>query len=909
MRLPRIIAALLPVILAAAASAQDVRYEKYQLENGMTVILHEDHALPVACINLWYYVASKDEAPGRSGFAHLFEHLMFMGTRRVPSGAFDTIMEGGGGWNNASTSEDRTNYFSFGPSDLLPTLLWLDADRLEDLGKEMTQEKLDKQRDVVRNERRQTSEMQPYGKADLMVSKMMYPEGHPYHHTVIGSHEDLQAATVEDVKKFFAAYYVPNNGSLVVAGDFDPAEIKPLIRKLFGTLPRRSDPVHRHASPVTLPGVERVTFTDTVQFARTSMVYHSPAYYKSGDAEMDLVAAVLSSGKSSRLYKRLVYEDKLATDVSAYQGSRMLGSLFYVTATARPGVSLDVVEAAIDEELGHLVKDGPQPDELQRQQASIEYGMVSSLQRLLTKADRLNAYNFYLGEPNSFKWDLERYRTATVESVRRWAEKVLTPNARLIMRVLPATGKLAAADRDTRPEATAARSFTPQTPDTLTLSNGITVRHWQRSELPLVNVQMLLRGGSIDDPSDKAGCAYLTAAMLDEGAGDLGALAYSDALDLLGASVTARADHEATTVRLSVLKRNLDEAMKLYADAILRPRFEPKEWDRVRRLHIESLKQAEDRPTAVASLVGMRAYFGDTHPYGRPVRGTVASVGSVSLDDLKNVHRQVFVPENATLLTAGDLTADETKSLLERTFGAWKAPSEWAKVERPTIDPPANRGLRVVLVDKPGSVQTVIRFYMPGPAYATPNRIPLRLFNTILGGSFTSRLNQNLREDKGYTYGARSGFVMEPSVGYFAASSNVQAKVTGPALAEFLKEFKRIRGGDISPEEAAKSRRSRRTSLIQSFQGLGGILSAATTFELNGLPFSTLGDELNAIPSITADALNALADSSIPLEHALIVLVGDKKTIVEQIAELGVPASVELTVTGETKAAKQADLN
>lgn len=888
------------IMLTAAAvnpaPGQDVKYEKYKLDNGMTVILHEDHSLPVACINLWYYVASKDEAAGRSGFAHLFEHLMFMGTKRVPEGAFDTIMEGGGGWNNASTSEDRTNYFSFGPSNLLPTLLWLDADRLEDLGNAMTREKLDKQRAVVRNERRQTSEMQPYGKAELMVPELMYPDGHPYAHTVIGSHEDLEAATVDDVKSFFATYYVPNNCSLVVAGDFDPAQIKPLVKKLFGTLPRRPDPVHRSASAVSLPGVQRVTFTDKVQFARTSIVYHSPARFQGGDAEMDLVAAVLTSGKSSRLYKRLVYEDKLATSVEAYQASQLLGSLFYIVATARPGVSLDQVETAIDEEIHRMVYEGIDPEELERHKASIEVGMISSLQSLLTKADRLNAYNFHRGEPNSFSWDLDRYRFAEDQRVRFWAGKILVPEKRLIMRVLPETGELNPADRDQRPRPAVASRFAPPAPQAFELSNGIKVRHWRKSELPLVNVSMLLRGGSIQD--SKAGQAYLTAAMLDEGAGKLGALEFSDALDMLGASLTASADHESTVVGLSVLKRNAGKAMALYADAVMRPRFDEIEWDRVRRLHLESLKQDEDQPTAVAGLVGMRSFFGDDHPYGRPLKGSVASVESMSLDDLKRRHRETFGPANTTILTAGDLTADEVKELLENAFGKWHgaaAPKPPTSVDWKT----ANQNLRVVIVDKPDSAQTVIRFYMPGPVYGTPDRVRLTLLNTILGGSFTSRLNQNLREDKGYTYGARCSFAMDPRQGYFSAWANVQSKVTGPALNEFLKEFKKIRGSDVSADEVDKARLTHRTNVIQSFQGLRGILATAATLELNGLPFSSIGDELNAIEKVTADDLNNLSEASIPLEQAVIVLVGDKNTILAQIGDLGLPTPTELTVTGD----------
>ena len=890
---------VLVLCLCSVAAAQDVKYEKYRLDNGMTVILHEDHSLPVACINLWYYVGSKDEAVGRSGFAHLFEHLMFMGTNRVPGGKFDTIMEAGGGWNNASTSSDRTNYFSFGPSNLLPTLLWLDADRLEDLGKAMTQEKLDKQRAVVRNERRQTSEMRPYGKADLKVNELMYPPGHPYHIEVIGTHEDLQAATLQDVKDFFAAYYVPNNTSLVVAGDFDPAEIKPLVARLFGTLQRGADPVHREVDPVTLKEVKRVTYTDKVQFPRLTLVYHSPPVFEPGDAEMDLAAEVLSSGKSSRLYKRLVYEEKLATEVSAYQGSSMLGSLFRIDITARQGKSLDEIERVTDEILGKFLAGGPTTEELERHKASMEYAMLNGLQSILGKADRLNRYNFFLGEPNSFKRDLDRYRRATVASVKGWSQKVLTPGARLIMRVLPESQGKMLAGRDKQPEPGAEGKFVPEAPQRFTLSNGIEVRHWQRSELPLVQVSLFLRGGAANLDGSQPGRAYLAAQMLDEGAGDLDALGFSDALDLLGARFSARAGRESTTVNLSVLKRYFDKAMSLYADAILRPRFDATEWDRVKALHVQALKQAEDRPTAVASRVGMKVFFGQDHPYGRPVSGTVDSVDGLTLDAVKACHDDFFVPANATIFMAGDLTKEEAKGALEKYFGSWKTPSGHAKMPTVGAKEPANKALRVVVVNKPDAVQTVVQFYMPGPKYSDPRRIQFDLLNTILGGSFTSRLNQNLRERNGYTYGARSRFAMSPSTGYLLASSNVQADVTGPALREFLKEFARIRAGDISAEEARKTRETNRMSTIQSFQGLGGVIGTAEELALNGLPFGSLGDDLAAMTAVSESDLNGLAKKAIPLEEALLVLVGDKKVIMKQLEGLGLPTPTELDVRGD----------
>ncbi|MFQ5505502.1 MAG: M16 family metallopeptidase, partial [Planctomycetota bacterium] len=471
------------LLFTLSASAQELAFEKYRLENGMQVILHEDHSLPVVCVNIWYGVGSGDEAPGRSGFAHLFEHLMFMGTERTPGSSFDDWMEAGGGWNNASTSKDRTNYFSVGPSNLLPLLLWLEADRLEALGSSMTQEKLDRQREVVRNERRENTEMRPYGRAYLEIDKLMYPPGHPYHTSVIGSHEHLEAATLKDVKDFFARYYVPNNASLVVAGDFDPQDIKPRIAAWFGTLPRRPEVPRKKMAAVELREVRRLTLTDRVQFPRISIIYHSPPFFAPGDAAMDLVAAILAGGKSSRLYERLVYTDKLATEVSAYQASRRLGSLFHIVVTARPGVSLDRIEGVVDEELGEFLARGPSEDELERRKAALEYESVSALQSLRTKADRLNLYNFHLGTPNGFRYDLDRYRRATTDTVRKWAIKMLNRRARLILRVLPEP-KVQIRPRAERPDSLATKPFLPQAPEVFELSNGLEVRHWERRELP-----------------------------------------------------------------------------------------------------------------------------------------------------------------------------------------------------------------------------------------------------------------------------------------------------------------------------------------------------------------------------------------------------------------------------------------
>nr|AYM54418.1 peptidase M16-like protein [Phaselicystis flava] len=426
-----------PAETAATSTKVDIPFTRYKLPNGLTVILHEDHALPLVAVNLMFKVGSRFEEPKRTGFAHLFEHLMFMGTARAPTKAFDAWMEAEGGWNNAWTSADRTDYFDIGPSHALPLLLWLEADRLSSLGKEMSQQKLDAQREVVRNERRQTSENRPYGKVELRLPELLYPEGHPYHHPVIGSHEDLQAATVQDVVSFFDRYYVPSNVSLVIAGDFEPATTRGLVEKYFGWIPPGSPPTPPAATPPKLASVVRETIPDDVQLPKVVMAWHSPAQFAPGDAELDLASVILEQGKASRLYKALVYDRPLAQEVSAAQRSQDLGSYFEIEAIAQPGVTLEKLEAAIDAEVKKIAAAPVTPEELARAKNQFETAFVSRLQSVAERASTLNNYETTKGDPGWAEKDLQRYRGVTAASLQATAKSVFDPNARVIVRVVP----------------------------------------------------------------------------------------------------------------------------------------------------------------------------------------------------------------------------------------------------------------------------------------------------------------------------------------------------------------------------------------------------------------------------------------------------------------------------------------
>ena len=877
-------------------------HEKYQLPNGLTVILHENHKLPQVAVNLWYHVGTPEEPEGRSGFAHLFEHLMFMGTKRAPDNQFDVLLETGGASNNASTWYDRTNYYDWGPAKMLPTMLWLEADRMEQLADAMTQEKLDSQRDVVRNERREGYDNAPYGPANFLFWKLMYPSEHPYHHPVIGSHKDLIAAQVDDVVQFFKTYYVPNNATLVVAGDFDSKKIKPMIEGLFGSIPRGEEPPRRSPVPVGFDKVRRVTLTDKVQFPRVGFAWHTPAFYKPGDAEMDIAAHVLASGKSSRLHKRLVREEQLAVDVAAYQTSLRLGSTFQIQAYVKPDADLAHVEAIIDSEIRRLGRDGPTEEELKRVRVEFQTSALTELESIREVADRLNHYDAYLGQPDSLAFDLGRYGEATsasvAEAVRRW----LPLGRRLHTRVLPATEPDASLpSRDKRPEVTEGPAFEPPLPTVFSLDNGLTVWHVDRPGLPLIAGDLILPGGSISAPRDKAGLATLAADMLGEGAGDLSAIEFADRLGLIGATLRASAGREATEIGIQTLRSSADETFAMLGMMLTKPQFAGENFDRRRDLMLQGLKQSiEDAPT-LGRRVATEWYFAEGDPYGVPTDGYPRTVKDLTVEDVRDFHTRYHGPLGAVLVMAGDMRADEAKALLQKHLGSWK---QTARRATPSGAPASDRkeALELLIVDKPDAAQTVVRFVYGGVAFEDERRVKLQVLNTLFGGSFTSRLNANLREKQGWTYGAGSGFATWAKRGLFVASSNVQSDKTGPAIQEFLKEFAKVRGGGITDGEGTKARETVVADIVQGFETLGGVASSFAPYARYGMKPEAIRADLATAKSCDTGHLDGLAKDALAAGRGVLVLVGCARTIKPQLEAAGLPApkvvSREQALTG-----------
>lgn len=883
--LPTVIALVASFVAPALSQAQQLAHEKYALPNGMTVILHQDRSVPQVAVNIWYRVGARNEPVGRSGFAHLFEHLMFMGTHRVPGSDFDVIMETGGGANNASTSLDRTNYFSSGPSSLLPTLLWLDADRLEDMGLFMTKEKLDKQIAVVRNERRQVIENAPYQKAADDSTRLMYPDSHPYYNGVMGPHATIESATVQDVKDFFASFYVPSNASLVVAGDFDPAAVKPMIADLFGTLPPGNVATPRPVPDATLTRVVRQTSLDKVAQPGIFISYHSPAFYAEGDAEMDLIGAMLATGNNSRLYKRLVVDEQLATDVMAYQESAGLSSLFRVSVIANPDARLEAIERIIDEEIAALTTQGPDAADLASRKSAVELSKVASLQSLEARADRLNEYNYYLGTPDGLQQDLARYRGVTADSIKSWAGKVLTPGARLIQYVLPEEVDRSTNPRDQRPKDFAKSSFTPPTPQTFTLDNGLHVQVFSKPGLPLVHLELVARPPATTDTVATMGRAVLMADMLSEGTRTMTGEQFAGALQAIGGSFDASASQDDVTASMTVLKSGIERGFSLFSQALTTPRMEATDFDRVKSLHLQDLEQANDDPNAIASKVAARMLWDASNPYSVPAAGTAASVSPLALADITAAHAALLTPSKATLIISGDVSLADARSLVTSSLGTWSAPVVAASAALPTFTPAPASGMRIFVVDRPGAVQTVLHLRSAAANYAAADRAATSMLNTILGGSFTSRLNQNLRERNGFTYGAGSRVQSGRNVGQFFARTSVQSAVTAPALKEFFFELARIKSGDISPDEAAKARETVANDVVSSFGTLQGTAGAAAEIiSVNG-QWTDIAADLAALQSVDASKLNALAPRLVNTNNAVLVLVGDKATILASLKD------------------------
>jgi len=896
-----------PAAKPAPLQIPELKFERYKLDNGLEVILSEDHRLPLVAVNLWYHVGPANETAGRTGFAHLFEHMMFEGSKHVPGSSHFHFLEAAGATDiNGTTDFDRTNYFETLPSNQLELALWLESDRMGYLPDKLDQANLSNQQDVVRNERRQTTENTPYGIAEEAIFHNLFPHGHPYYADVIGSHADIQAARLEDVRNFFKLYYAPNNASLAIVGDIAPAKVRQLVEKYFG--PLKSGPEVPRVK-VTTPPISperRVIVQDNVQLPRVYLAWLTSPIFKPGDAEADIAASVLGGGKSSRLYKKLVYEKQLALDVAVEQQSLMLESVFQVQATARPGVKPEDLEKAINEELDAFRASGPTAEELTRAVNGIETGTISRLELFDGVANLFNRYNHYLGTPDFLAGDMARYENATRESVQVFAEGQLNPNHRVVVYAVSGKPDLGpevptptaeakdttkaggepvnedASWREKPPAPGSARPLHLPVPEQFKLSNGLTVLYSERPGLPLVAASLVFRRGSGANPIDHPGLAGFTARMLQQGTTTRSATQIADRAADLGTGILTRATIDASRIGTASLTRNFPDILELLADVALHPTFPQSEIDRVRSERLAALVREKDEPFAVATRVFSAALYGPKYTYGYPEIGTADSLKAVTRDDLLRFWQQNYLPSDAALIVTGNIKLAELKPLLEKQFAGWKpgiAPA-------PNMGTPEPSDAKLILVDRPNAPQTTLIFFSLGVARSAPDYPQLEVMNSDLGGLFSSRINMNLREQHGYTYGAGSFFNYHIAPGPFIVYSDVRTDATAPATTEVFNELRRMRDTLMSPEELKLAKDSIAQSLPGRFEH--GSEAAATFAELYvyGLPldyFSLLPERLNAV---TAEQAQAAAQKYIQPDKITVLAVGDRAKIEGEMKKL-----------------------
>jgi zinc protease len=894
---------------APATATPKLDFKKIVLPNGLQVILHVDRKLPIVHVNEWFHVGSKNERVGRTGFAHLFEHMMFQGSKNA-SGEYFVYVEKAGanareGGVNGTTSQDRTNYFATVPSGNLENLLWLESDRLATLIDATNLDKLNNQRDVVKNERRQGLENQPYGRWFPLMFETVYPHGHPYSWPVIGSQEDLTAATLDDVKDFFKRYYSTNNLSLVIAGDFDPAKAEQLVTKYFGDLPPGPALDRPSRAVVHLDGQRVVEVNDRVSLERVYLGWPTPEYFSADDAAIEIAARVLADGLSSRLNKALVYDLPLATQVAAFNITGEIASTFVVQATARPGTPLPDVEKVIAAEIARLAKEGPSSSEVERAKTKQEAEFISGLERIGGfggKADVLNQYNVFLGDPGKVDADLARYRSLTPaavqQAVARWLD---TPNQAVLRFHAEKSQRPSNAltlDRATIPPLGSDRPFTAPKVETARLPNGLEIIVVERRDLPKVNVTLVTRAGGIADPAGKAGTANLTTTVIDLGTKSRNAIQIEQTLGDLGTSLTGGAGRESARIGFDVLSRNLSPALAILADVAENPTFPEEEFARERKRLLDAISQGDRNGNALASRIQPMLAFGPDHPYGRPVQGLKSSVEGLTRADLIAFHQARWKPGSTALIVAGDLSLAQATQLATQHFGGWTGGAAPAIAVAP---PAAVKGGRIYLVDRPDAAQTVVAQFLPAPARNTPDYDALRLVDAVWGGGgFGTRLNLNLREKQGYSYGVFSNFNLMRAAGNWSASGGVQTDKTKESIVEFDKELKELAGGrPISADEFATAKARRARGYAQQFESLGRITGEIGNLWALGLPLTELQREYDATNALTLDQVLTAERKYVKPETASLLLVGDRAKIEAGLKSLNLGEIVLLDTEGK----------
>lgn len=896
-----------------------IDYENYTLANGLEVILHEDRSDPIAAVAVQYHVGSNREVPGRTGFAHLFEHMMFQESQHVGQDQFFKKIQAAGGTLNGGTSRDGTIYFQVVPKNALEMVLWLEADRLGFLTPTITQEAFSNQQNVVKNEKRQ-GENRPYGYTTHIIGKLLYPEGHPYNWTVIGSMEDLTLATLKDVHGFHQKWYRPSNATLVVAGDFDWNQTKQLIKKYYSEIESGEIFDDPKPQPVTLDKIKMAYWEDNFANApELNMVIPTAEQYHPDAYALSFLGQLFSYGKKAPLYKVIVEEKKLAPSVSGFQMSNEIAGEFRIRIRTFPNVNLNDVKDAIAESFQKLETESFTEEDVERIKAGLETQFYNSMSSILGKSFQLARYNEYAGSPGYVTTDLEKIKAVTKEDILRVYETYIKAKPYVMTSFVP-KGKTELVVEGSEPftiieEALEAEKIAaerpveefkveplptsfdrniepPKGPDpeiTLPtiwkdeLANRIRIFGIEHTELPLVQFSMIIKGGQLLDDMGKVGVANLVTDMMMEGTKNKTPIELEEAIDELGANIYMYTGREAITVSVNCLSSKFNDVYRLVEEILLEPRWDEKEFARVKKLTIENINRSKVSPTAVSRNVFNKLVYGDKHIFSIPTLGTMESVEAITIDDLKAFYENNFSPSITHVAVVGNISQEEAVNAFKSLEEKWAA----KEVAFPEFELPApSEKPKVYFVDIPGARQSVINIgYLSMPAM-DPDYYPAYVMNYKLGGSFNGFVNLVLREEKGYTYGARTGFSGYLNPGTFSAFSQVQSQATLESVQIFRDLMLKYREG-IAPENLKFTKDALIKSNARNFETLGSLLGMLNNIATYNRPEDYIKQREAFVKNLTAELHKELAQKHIDPDRMIYLVVGDGAKQIKPLEKLG----------------------
>ena len=904
----------------------DIPYEEFELDNGLTVIVHEDRKAPIVGVAVWYNVGSKDEPEGQTGFAHLFEHLMFNGSENAPADYFQYLQEMGATDYNGTTNFDRTNYFQTVPRPALERALWLESDRMGYLLGAVTQEKLDNQRGVVQNEKRQ-GDNQPGGLVFYEILETLFPDGHPYQHSVIGSMADLDAASMETVQNWFRDKYGPNNATLVLAGDISAEEARPLVERYFGAIARGPDNIPAAADIPTLEEPVRKVMRDQVAATQVTMYWPVPGITSEDLVALGVGGEILGGLASSRMDEVLVRDEQLAVGVNAGNYDFQRVGIFIVSATLRDGVDVETLEARMGELLAEFIEEGPSEDEVARAATSNLAGTIRGLEQVGGfggKAVALARGEVLAGDPGFAVDRLGTLASITPEDVQsamqRWATRpaftlVLEPgerDAEYEEAASVASGDEDASERDRAAEEITVSLERPAPPidsvpaldfpdlQRTTLANGMQLTYAQRDAVPATYVTMSFDAGSAADPIDMRGLESLTLGLFDEGTATMSSQEIAEERERLGVSISVGGGDDRSSFTLSALSANLAPSLDLFSSVIREPAFNQGDLDRVKAQTITGIRSQMRSPQGIAYRAIGAELFGNDAPYGGV--STIAGVTEITREDLISFKDSWIRPDNGEVFVVSSLPMDEVVAELNRAFGDWEAPADIAKGEKDfsSLEGAPNMGNRIVLINRPNSPQSFILGAQVTPLDAAdPAYVDFTNANNSLGGNFLARLNMNLRETKGWSYGVRGGPQARENAVVYAISGGVQADRTGDSVAEMIRETSEfLTTAGVTEEELARNVASEIGELPGRFETSGAVLGAMQSIALYNRPDDYYETLVERYSGQTAASLDAAARTALDVDNFVWVVVGDASVVQSQLETLGLPIEVrELEAT------------